>query len=363
MTEQNFETTAALVDAAIVQARRDEGPRGHLGMSQIGGEDLRRLWLSFRWCMPDVQDPRVLRIFDDGNRIESQVIADLRRAGLEIYDVDPATGKQFRFAGAGGHYGGSCDGVGRGFPENPGAWHIVEVKSANADQFKAFQEKGAKDWRPEYWAQCQAYMAAANLNHAVLIVRNKNNGDQDFEFIDRDPMVGPGLTAQAERLIESMDPPESPWPNREFYKARFMSADEQAIYWGDHLPRPNCRNCRHSVPITEGDGARWRCEKGGIRLLNLVDQFEGCGDHNFIPDLVAADLVDVGPDYCEYRKDGAQFWNVPRQSSSSAGAYTSTELRALSRGAGLTAENLRDPLTDDIRTMFDAKVIDQPTED
>ena len=46
----------------------DQRYRGHLGFSGIGDSDERKLWLSFRWCLPPTFEGRMLRLFDLGNR-------------------------------------------------------------------------------------------------------------------------------------------------------------------------------------------------------------------------------------------------------------------------------------------------------
>ena len=69
---------------------------------------------------------RQLRIFERGSLEEERVIADLRRAGVEV------SREQERFALAGGWLRGKIDAIGRGFLEAPKAEHVVEIKSMSA---------------------------------------------------------------------------------------------------------------------------------------------------------------------------------------------------------------------------------------
>ena len=55
------------LDQALVN--ENEPYRAHLGFSQIGNDDERKLWLQFRWCFPAGLGGRILRLFDLGNHI------------------------------------------------------------------------------------------------------------------------------------------------------------------------------------------------------------------------------------------------------------------------------------------------------
>jgi hypothetical protein len=149
------------------------------------------------------------------------------------------------------------------------------------------------------------------------------------------------MVAQAERIISAVEPPKSSYPNREFYKVRFMTDLQQAIYWGDRLPEPNCRNCRFSTPILEGEGARWHCSREN-NLLPLKQQRAGCQSHNWLPSLVPAQPVKIYPDFIIYEtSDGLQFSNVDDDATASVDSYvfSSWELTHLSQW-GLTAKTL-----------------------
>ena len=59
-------------------ASNNEGHRGHLGFSVIGDDDEHKQWMNFHWCLPNDFDGRMLRLFDLGNRIEDQVVENIR---------------------------------------------------------------------------------------------------------------------------------------------------------------------------------------------------------------------------------------------------------------------------------------------
>jgi len=73
--------------------RRSNG----IGISELGEECERKVWYAFRWCLPIKRwTGRMRRLLNRGKREEPELIADLRAIGVEVYDVDEATGKQFR---------------------------------------------------------------------------------------------------------------------------------------------------------------------------------------------------------------------------------------------------------------------------
>ena len=59
-------------------AEKDNRFRGHLGFSGIGYDDEYKQWMGFRWCLPSTFGGRMLRLFDLGNRIEDQVVENIR---------------------------------------------------------------------------------------------------------------------------------------------------------------------------------------------------------------------------------------------------------------------------------------------
>ena len=147
----------------------ERGGRPHLGASLIGHDCDRYLWLSFRWAKHATFDGRMLRLFDTGNQQESRLVADLRAIGVEVSDKNE-NGAQWGFKAIGGHFGGSMDGAGKGLPEAPETWHVLEFKTSNAKSFAALQKNGVEKAKPQHWAQMQVYMHQFELNRAAYIV-------------------------------------------------------------------------------------------------------------------------------------------------------------------------------------------------
>ena len=117
---------------AAYEAAADAGYRAHLGASLIGAECERAIWYTFRWATRARHTGRLLRLFETGHLAEARFVADLRRIGVTVLDVDPATGRQWNLRDAGGHFGGSMDAVAKGFPEAPATWRTWECRSPRA---------------------------------------------------------------------------------------------------------------------------------------------------------------------------------------------------------------------------------------
>ena len=71
------------------EREQDRSRRTYVGASVLGDECERKLWYSFRWAHePEVFDGRKLRLFNTGHVEEDRLIADLRRAGIDVLDMN-----------------------------------------------------------------------------------------------------------------------------------------------------------------------------------------------------------------------------------------------------------------------------------
>ena len=133
--------TVAAIYAAY-EADAETGYRAPLGASMIGTECPRAIWYGFRWATRARHTGRILRLFQTGHLAEPRFVADLRRIGVTVLEVDPETGRQWTLRDAGGHFGGSMDAVAIAFPEAPMAWHVCEFKTHSAKSFAKLQAEG-----------------------------------------------------------------------------------------------------------------------------------------------------------------------------------------------------------------------------
>ena len=329
----------------------DQAPRPHLGCSEIGKPCDRALWYNFRWCSDRKFDGRMLRLFNTGQREEARFLEELRGIGAEVYDVDPDTGHQHRFAALGGHFAGSCDAIGRGLPEAPKSWAIIEMKTHNAKSFAELVKKGVKEHKPEHYAQMQAYMDMAELDRALYIACNKDTDELHTEWIHYNQSEAISLLARAQRIINAVEPLERMHQDPAFYLCKWC--DHHAICHGEKVAQRSCRTCIHATPSVEH--GTWRCESQN-RDLSVDEQRLGCRSHLFIPSLIPyAEPQDAGADWIKYQhKDGSIFANVTEDADRSeenmtndiTACYTSAELVVT------VAQLVGDPVIAEIKETF-----------
>lgn len=293
--------TVAAIYAAYEAAATD-GRRPHLGASVIGTECERALWFTFRWATVPKHDGRMLRLFDTGNRAEERFVADLRRAGVTIMDVDPETGRQWRVQDAGGHFGGSMDGVAIGILEAPKAWHVCEFKTHSEKSFRKLVAEGVEKAKPLHFAQMQIYMLLTGMERAFYLAVNKNTDELYQERVRLDREVAMRLHAKALRVIASPVPLARISDDPSWYLCR--SCDHAPVCHGGAMPERHCRSCLHSTPV---DGGGWHCARHDTALSD-ADQRTGCAAHLFIPDLVPGQQEDAGEDWVSYRMRDGSAW-------------------------------------------------------
>lgn len=251
-------STVTLIDQRFKEAREaEEKPRRHLGASVIGRECSRQIWYGFRWFgRPDFSG-RMYRLFERGAREEAVFCHLLRRAGVEIYPVNPNTGDQFSISDFGGHFGGSMDGAAKGFAEDPETWHVVEMKTHNDKSFQRLKKEGVINSKPEHHAQMQVYMHYTGMKKAAYIAVNKNDDEIHIEFVDYNEPMANGLVEKARTIISADAPPER-IGGPDWWVCKFC--DFRGICHQDRPPLKNCRTCKSASADLETGG--WSCAEG-----------------------------------------------------------------------------------------------------
>tara|TARA_R100000306_G_scaffold62564_1_gene73598 strand:- start:13951 stop:15012 length:1062 start_codon:yes stop_codon:yes gene_type:complete len=317
--------TVAAIDAAWeAEGNRQKGHRPHLGGSIIGNECNRALWYGFRWCTDKSFDGRLLRLFNRGHEEENRFIRDLRKAGATVHDCDDRTGEQFLFKAVGGHVGGSMDGVGKGLPESPDKWHVLEFKTHSDKSFKALAKDGVEKSKPLHFAQMQLYMHWSGIDRAFYLAVNKNTDELYSERVRYQQREAERLEDKARRIVEASTPPPRMSEDPSFYLCKFC--DHYDLCHQAAAPAVNCRTCAHSTPVMTGNG-QWNCAFNDS-VIETNRQRKGCEHHLFIPELMwhaGAEAVDASAqeNWIEYRlPNGRTFRNGPKAPSS----YPSIEL-------------------------------------
>lgn len=315
------------------QSKKDQ-PRYHLGASLIGHPCERYLWLTFRWAFTPIHDPRILRLFDTGKREEARVFEELRGIGVELHTDD--NGKQVECRDESGHFGGSVDGVGKGFPESPKTWALLEVKTHSAKSFADLKKKGVKEAKVRHWAQMQVYMGLMKLTRVMYYAVNKDTDEVYTEWVHEEGGDFRQYMDRALRVIKATRPPQKLSQDPAYFECKMC--DQYAVCHMEHVPNVNCRTCCHASPVENGS---WSCAEHNNAISN-AKQLVGCDSHLFIPELVPfGEAVDAGDHWVEYKHkaSGRLFKNGP-------GHYRSRELKIA--GAQLAA----DPNVDAIKAQF-----------
>lgn len=202
---------------AHYQAKHGAEPaRGYLGASSIGKSCSRALWYGFRWAKPAEFTGRLYRLFQSGHLQEPRVVADLRAIGCQVYEVNPADGKQFSFSepATGHHFRGNCDGILTGLPGAEKTVHMLEVKTSSDKLFKVLQTQGVEKAKPEHFKQMQIYMkwsqdqfGANGCKRALYVCVNKNTDEIHTERLEYQSAVVQALLDKALAIVKAVEPP------------------------------------------------------------------------------------------------------------------------------------------------------------
>jgi hypothetical protein len=279
-------------------------------MSELGNECDRALWYQVRWAAAKEKfTGRMLRLFDTGHREEARIIADLRRIGLEVHDVDPETGKQFTARALAGHVRGKLDGMALGVPEAPAKWHVVEAKSHNEKSFAKLRKAGAGNLREgkfEHWVQCQMYMHIRGIERCLYSATCKNDDSRWNDRVYYDREFCEHLLTRLERILRMAEPPPRISEKPDFFGCRFCKA--KPLCHEGSFARLNCRTCLHSTPEFMGDAA-WSCARWA-KPLSPDEQREACPAHLYVPALVPGEQLDADEEAetVTYRLNDGRTW-------------------------------------------------------
>jgi len=321
------------------RAKQPEEHREHLGASLIGHDCDRHIWYSFRWAATPTWDGRMRRLFDRGKREEAVVAEELRGIGVELHTHE--AGKQIDCRDETGHFGGSVDGIGRGFPEAPKTWAILEVKTHSAKSFTDLKKLGVAESKPQHYAQMQSYMGLLRVERALYFGVNKDTDEVYTEWVHFDEDAFQAMQARARRIIDAAAPPAKLSEDPANWKCKGCNFFD--LCHGQQVAEVSCRSCCYSTPTKSG---AWRCELHN-RALDKAAQRNACNTHLFIPALVPFGRpVDGGVAHIEYQhfETGKRFINGPS-------GYSSHELAK--SAAGLVTE----PVVEAMRATFNAKVV------
>lgn len=281
----NMKTTKNLIENAPDTI--EPISRGYLGMSGIGHECVRFLWLGFRFATKEkFLSVRQKRIFERGNIEEKRIITDLKRHGIEVFrrekdgtvvEIFGEIGeKQEELSACHGHAKGHPDGRVIGIPESIKE-HGLEMKTMASAYWMQLVKHGVKKAHPMYYAQMQRYMPAMGVERFLLIASNKDNEKREYERVELDKDFSQSLIEKEMNIIVSDAPAGNKFPktwvtcNSSYYGQKCSKYD---ICHNNAAPAVTCRSCEHSDRAIDGV---WICDlKNDERHLTLKEQLDAC---------------------------------------------------------------------------------------
>ena len=267
------------VAKAVDEAQKDDGPRPHIGCSQLGHHCDRWLWLSFRMAVIEQFEGRILRLFRRGQKEEATVVADLRAIGCDVRNTGTAQSR----VDFGCHVSGSIDGViESGLPGAEKTRHILEIKTHSKKSFDALEKDAVEKSKPMHWAQMQAYMLGTGIDRALYYAVCKDDDRIYTERVYLDKDAAQKIIARGQRLATSERMPEPVSVDPSWYQCKMCAA--HLFCHGDRLTKEvNCRTCAHATPTCE---SAWTCARYDNAEIPFSAQKAGCECHTLHPDLV-----------------------------------------------------------------------------
>lgn len=232
-----------------------EGPRKHIGASEMGKDCTRALVYGFRWMFKPTHSGQLLRLFNRGHMEEDRFARWLSGIGAKLATVDARTGKQFRIGGD--HYGGSLDGI----LELPERYQLpfdilCEMKTHNDKSFKRLVKDGVQKSKPQHFDQMCQYGTVRNLDYALYIAVNKNDDNIYVELVAIDRSRGQFLIRRGESVVAAKELPPRVAASPAYETCKFC--DYAGIC---HLNWPvakNCRSCKFAIAVPDG---KWHCNR------------------------------------------------------------------------------------------------------
>lgn len=304
--------TLKAVDTALEVEVNAEPLRPYLGMSGIGNQCLRRIWLDFRWVSRRSMGAYVIRCIQDGYAGEDVMAARLLTVPGIILSTKGDDGKQIEIQDHAGHYRGHLDGQITGILQAPKTTHVWEHKQKQEKDFKELlkhiENLGEKSalaaWNDLYYSQAQVYMGYTGLKRHYLTCSLPGGRNYISVRTNKDPKEFDRLRNKALQVITSTEPFDKISTDPSFFKCKLC--DQHAICHRKQFPEINCRTCIHATPELDGNG-RWSCALVLNSTIPVEAQRTGCPMHIFIPPLVPnAKPIVADPDsrWIEYRERG-----------------------------------------------------------
>ncbi len=193
-------TIGAALDAGALREQREER-RIYLGASGIGSECLRKV--QYDWQCDPVHPARTRRIFARGHMFEEITVKAFALAGFRMERGTPRTG----FSAADGMFKGHCDGIILDGPAIDGLRYpcLWEHKALGASGWRKLEKDGIRKAYPQYFDQCQLYMAYLELdeNPALFTAVNSDNCEILHQLVEFDAEAAQAASDRAVSVIKA----------------------------------------------------------------------------------------------------------------------------------------------------------------
>ena len=264
-------TKQAIEEAFLIKNARRNKRRGHLGLSSAGKMCARELWYGFRWALgSEDANARLQRLWRRGDREEDWFIELLQNAGITVFAADE-NGRQFTTLFANGHGGGSLDAVLVNTPEFGAEPVLGEFKTHNDRSFAYLVANGLLRAHFTHYVQMQMYMKKFSLKNGLYFAVNKNDDELFIEKIAYCPLIADRYYARLKEIIFMPMPPPRVATSPSKWSCVFC--DYKHMCFSGQTPLNNCRTCKHSRPVPEGNNAPWSCVQHGY-TITLQEQME-----------------------------------------------------------------------------------------
>lgn len=180
----------------ILEAK-EAPPRTYLGASIIGHDCSRQIWYTFN--APKSYPARVQRIFDAGHALEKTVKEWLEKAGMMV-PFTPETLASVEVPHLKGHI--DC------LVKYNNTVYVCDIKTMKHSEFNRFKRSDdLKSYSFHYYSQLIVYMGIMNIRFGMLLALDKDTMELSYKTIRFDEIMYDALTAKAERIINSVEPP------------------------------------------------------------------------------------------------------------------------------------------------------------
>jgi len=247
-----------------------------IGASSIGEECLRSLWLSWRAYDDKKFGGRMLRLFQTGHLQEDRIIADMRRAGYDVWSHDE-DGKQFTYTDETGHFVCKLDGVVKGVPGAEKTPHDLEVKTHSKKSYEELKKKNVEKAKPLHYAQMQAGMLFSGINRALYVALCKDDEDYHIERLRPDEAAQQKVRDKIITLVNASIPPQGISTDGGAFGCKWC--DMRAVCVGEKEPIRTCRSCVHAE-VVKKDGI-WACGLTG-EVLSQDAQRTTCDNYEVL---------------------------------------------------------------------------------